>query len=156
MEFKNTTPPPISSSLNELIKYEKIGYNCSITVTSNQLTEVFHYSREFITKKDYNILIVKLSIPFTGNNTQGKRSRILLYLDDEIICDGTMYNEVHWELKPLFLEGIGINVKSANHKLKLMCCVDGGELNIPHYNPGCIEHTIKPEISGRLIILGFN
>ena len=46
-----------------------------------------------------------------------------------------MCNEVNWELKPLFLEGIGINVKSANHKLKLMCCVDGGELNIPHYNP---------------------
>ena len=150
------SPNPILNSSNELIKYEKIGYNCSITVTSNQLTEIFHYSREFIAKKDYNILIVKLHIPFTGNNSAGKRSRILLYLDNEVICDGTMYNEVYWELKPLFLEGIGMNVKSGNHKIKLMCCVDGGELNIPHYNSSCIEHTIKPEISGKLIILGFN
>ena len=57
------SPNPILNSSNEIIKYEKIGYNCSITVTSNQLTEIFHYSREFITKKDYNILIVKLHIP---------------------------------------------------------------------------------------------
>ena len=67
-----------------------------------------------------------------------------------------MYNQVNWELKPLFLEGIGMNIKSGNHKIKLMCCVDGGELYIPHYNSGYIEHTIKPEISGKLIILGFN
>ena len=153
MDMKS--PSPISNSLTELIKNEKIGYNSSITVTSKQLTEVYHYSREFMTNKDYNIIIVKLYIPFTSNDTECKRSRILLYLDDEVICDGTIYNQVYWELKPLFLEGIGINVKSGNHKLKLMCCVDGGTLNIPHYNTDYIEHTVKPEISGKLIILGF-
>ncbi len=36
-----------------------------------------------------------------------------------------------------------------------MCCVDGGTLNIPLYNTNYIEHTVKPEISGKLIILGF-
>ncbi len=77
MDMKS--PSPISNSLTELIKNEKIGYNSSITVTSKQLTEVYHYSREFMTNKDYNIIIVKLYIPFTSNDTEYKRSRILLY-----------------------------------------------------------------------------
>ena len=140
----------------DIIKNEKIGYNNSIMISSKELTEVFHYSREFITQIDYKFITVKLNIPFTGNDSAGKRSRILLYLDDELLCDGTKYNQVQWELHPIHLEGIKLNVKAGNHKIKLMCCVDGGNLHIPHFNTNFIENTIKPEIFSTLIIIGQN
>ena len=75
------------------------------------LTEVFCYSREFQTFHDIKVLTVKLDIPFTGNEAVGTRSRILLYLDDHLLCDGTMYNQVNWELKPLHLEGTVVDIK---------------------------------------------
>lgn len=143
-----------SSSL-DIIKNERIGYNNSIVISSTEFTEVYHYSREFITYSDYKLLTVKLNIPFVGNDAKSARSRIILYLDDKEICDGSMITIVDWQLNPLHLEGIGTDAKAGNHRLKLKCCVDKGNLNIPHYNPRCIEHK-KPEIFGNLIIIGQN
>ena len=139
----------------DIIKNEKIGYNNGIGVSSTQLIEVFHYSREFVTHVDYKLLTVKLNIPYTGHDTAGKRSRIILYLDDEAICDGSMFN-TNWELRPLQLEGICLNVKAGNHKIKLMACIEGGNLYIPALGLDCVEKTIKPEIFGRMIIIGQN
>ena len=100
---------------------------------------------------------VRLSIPFTGNNGGlGVRSRILLYLDEELICDGSINNGSSWELKPLQLYGETFDLKPGEHTIKLMCCVSGNELFIPHLNLGGIEYTIKPEISGKMVALGFN
>ena len=147
--------PKTNSSLN-IIKNEKIGYNNSIEISSKELTEVYHYSREFMTFSDYKLLTIKLSIPFTGNGNRSARSRVILYLDDEELCDGSMYNTYEWELKPIHLEGIGINVKEGKHKLMLKCCVDSGTLYIPHYNEKLIENTVKPSVFGRLIIIGQN
>ena len=67
------------SSEIDIIKNEKLGYNSSIIVSSKELNEVFYYSRDFKTLKDYKLLSIKLNIPFTGNDTAGSRSRILLY-----------------------------------------------------------------------------
>ena len=150
------TPNKSVSSTIEIIKTKKIGYNNHITISSNQLNEVFHYSRDFITLKDYKLLSIKLNIPFTGNNTSDSRSRILLYLDNEPICDGSIYNTNSWELKPLHLEGIGFNVKAGNHHLKLKCCVNKGILYIPHFDSVSIENTIEPKLFGNLVIIGQN
>ena len=139
-----------------IIKNERINYNNSVKISSTQLTEVFYYSREFKTFHDIKVLTVKLDIPFTGNEIVGTRSRILLYLDDHLLCDGTMYNQVNWELKPLHLEGTVVDIKPGNHKIKLMCCVNGGILHIPHFHPQYIENTIKPPISGNLLIIAQN
>ena len=51
---------PVSSEI-DIIKNEKIGYNSSITTSSKQLTEVFYYSRDFTTLKDYKLLSIKLN-----------------------------------------------------------------------------------------------
>ena len=152
METLPNVSKPISSF--DIIKNEKIQYNCGIKISSSQLTEVFHYSREFITRIDYKLLSVKLNIPYTGNDGDN-RSRIILYLDDEAICDGSIYNS-RWELRPFQLEGIGVNVKAGSHKVKLMCCVDAGTLFIPALGSDCIENTIKPEIFAKMIIIGMN
>lgn len=146
---------PVSSEI-DIIKNEKLGYNSSITLSSKQFNEVFYYSRDFKTLKDYKLLSIKLNIPFTGNDTTDSRSRILLYLDNEPICDGSIYNSQPWEFKPLNLEGFGFNVKNGNHKLQLKCCVNMGNLNIPHYNELEIEGTIEPKLFGNLIIIGQN
>ena len=47
----------------DIIKKEKIGYDNHIIVSSKELTEVFHYSRDFMTLKDYKLLTIKLNIP---------------------------------------------------------------------------------------------
>ena len=57
------------------------------------------------------MLTVILDIPFTGNQCSRSRSRILLYFGDELLCDGTIFNQNEWELKPLNLEGIVVDVK---------------------------------------------
>ena len=64
---------PISSF--DIIKNEKIGYNSEIGVTSTELIEVYHYSREFITHIDYKLLKVKLNIPYTGLDSKEKRPK---------------------------------------------------------------------------------
>ena len=141
----------------DIIKNEKINYNCRITVKSHILTEVYHYSREFETYIDYKILTVKLNIPYTGGDKKFQRSRILLYLDDEPICDGSIFCGTHdMDLRPIYLEGISQNVKAGKHKIKLMCSVDDGTLHIPAFDIKYIENTIKPEIFGTMIIIGQN
>ena len=153
--MESNSAPKVSSSL-DIIKNEKIGYNNHITIDSKELTEVYHYSREFVTFFDYKLLTIKLSIPFTGNGIDSARSRVILYLDDEELCDGSMYNTYRWEFKLLHLEGIGVNIKAGNHKLKLKYCVDSGVLYIPHFLTSGIENTVKPSIFGKLIIIGQN
>ena len=102
------------------------------------------------------MITVILDISFTGNEKANTWSRILLYLDEELLCDGTIFNQYEWELKPLHLEGIAVDVKTWNYKVKLICWVNGGILHIPHYNMNDIEYTIKPEISGKMVIIGQN
>ena len=94
-----------NSSFDKLL-CQTIKYNDSIKIVSKTLTEVYHYTRIFNTSKNYKMCTVRLSIPFTGNNGGlGVRSRILLYLDEELICDGSIYNGSKYELKPLQLYG---------------------------------------------------
>ena len=95
------TPDNGETNFDILIN-EKIGYNGYIKIDSKDLEEVHHYSRTFITNRNYKMLSVRLSIPLTGNSgNKGARSRILLYLDDEVICDGSIHNGVSWELRPI-------------------------------------------------------
>ena len=145
-----------TSSFDKLL-CQTINYNDSIKIDSKTLVEVYHYTRIFNTSKNYKMCTVRLSIPFTGNNGGlGIRSRILLYLDKELICDGSIHNGNTWELKPLQLFGETFNLNPGEHTVKLMCCVSGNELHIPHYNKEGIEYTTKPEISGKIVVLGFN
>ena len=76
----------------DVIKNEKIRYNSAIMLSNTKLTEVYHYSREFVTYIDYKLLSVKLNIPYTGHDSPERRARIILYLDDEEIYDGSIYN----------------------------------------------------------------
>ena len=146
-----------SISSFDVIKNEKINYSYPIIISSTILTEVYHYSREFETYIDYKLLSVKLNIPYTGHDTKERRARIVLYLDDEEIYDGSIYNGVQsWDLRPINLEGIGQNIKAGIHNIKLMCCVDSGSLYIPAFGIDFIENTVKPEIFGKMIIIGQN
>ena len=112
-------------------------------VTTKELSEVYNYSRYFTTNIDYKLITVKLNIPLVGIDKK-KLFRILLYLDNEMICDGSIWSHVEWELKPIFLEGIGFNIKKGNHSVKLMCSVTGGQLNIPYFDISSALNTIKP------------
>ncbi len=140
----------------DILKEEKFTYSSSVTFNSLTLVEIPFYTREFTTTKTYKLCTVDLSIPMTGNDSNGKRARILLYLDDELIFDATCYEPANWNLKCLVISAKKINLLTGHHKIKLMGCVDGGTFYIPHYNTGCIENTISPPISGRLHIIGLN
>ena len=125
-------------------------------VTSKELNEAYYYSRSFHIDNDYKLITVKLNIPLVAIDKKQNYSRILLFLDEEMICDGTIYSHVEWELKPIYLEGIGVNIKKENHLVKLMCSVSGGALNIPYFDTTSQLNTIKTELSSKLIIIGQN
>ena len=112
METVEYVPKTFNISSVHIIQNQRINYNNSITINTPQLTEVYHDTREFKTCHEFKMLTVVLNIPFTGNDTADARSRILLYLDDELLCDGSVYNTNPWELKPLHLEGIAVDVNS--------------------------------------------
>ena len=146
----------ITSSNFDVLKNETIKYNNSVEVKTRELSEVYYYTRDINTDRDYKLLTIKLNIPLVAIDSKQNYARILLYFDDQMICDGTMWSHVEWELKPLCLEGIVTNLKKGEHKLKLKCCVTGGTLNIPYYSTETILYTIKPELSGKLVVIGHN
>ena len=69
----------------EIIKNETIKYNSAILVNTKELSEVYHYSRSFTTDIDCKLITVKLNIPLVGINEKKNYSRILLYLDNDMI-----------------------------------------------------------------------
>ena len=143
-----------TNSTIDILKNETIRYNSSILVSSKKLNEVYHYSREFETKIEYKLITIKLNIPLTGIDKSKCYARILLYLDNQMLCDASIYSHVEWELKPIFLEGTSVNISKGIHKIKLMCSVTGGNLNIPYFDN--ISELIKPELSSQLIIIAQN
>ena len=149
---------PSTSSYDYLLpsKIEKIGFNDHIDIASTTFVEVHHYKRTFETKIAYKACIVKLNIPFTGLDNGGKRARILLCLDDKVICDGSMHSPSQWSLNPLYLQGELPDLQSGTHTVTLKCCVDGGKLYIPHYGGNVIESTLNPPIQATLIVVGIN
>ena len=146
----------IANSTIDILKNETIRYNSPILVNSHKLNEVYHYTREFITEIDYKLITIRLNIPLTGIDLKKCYARILLYLDDKMLCDGSIWSHVDWELKPIFLEGSGVNIKKGIHKIKLMCSVTGGNLNIPYFDITSELYTIKPELSSQLTIIAQN
>ena len=140
----------------DILKEEKITYSSHVTFNSHTLEEIPFYTREFTTTKNYKLCTIDLSIPMAGNESGGKRARILLYLDDEMIFDASCYDPTSWVLKCLLISAKKINLLPGFHKIKLMGCVDGGTFYIPHYNTDCIENIVSPHLSGRLCIIGQN
>jgi hypothetical protein len=137
-------------------KIVKIDFNDHVAITSKTLTEVHHYTRTFETKNSYQACIVKLNIPFSGLGQLSGRARILLCLDDTVICDGSIYSHNDYTLVPLFLQGEFPNLKPGTHTIKLKCCVNEGTLYIPHYRKDLLEATIQPPIQATLIVVGIN
>ena len=142
------------SSFMNVIKDEKIGYNQSVVVNSRELTEVFYYSREFDTPINYKLCTVQLNIPYSGIRGYSTVARILLYLDEDLIYDGSIYSKEAYILRPLNLSGYKCNLLAGHHKIKIMACTDNAELHIPHVNVTGDEYTIKPSISGSILIVG--
>ena len=140
----------------DILKEEKITYSSHVTCSSKTLVEIPFYTREFTTTKNYKLCTVDLSIPMTGNENGGKRTRLLLYLDDEMIFDASCYDPSDWCLKCLVISAKKINLLAGFHRIKLLGCVDGGIFYIPHYSTGSIENTISPQMSGKLCIIGQN
>ena len=149
-------PPnaPISSQF-DIIKDEKIGYNQTITVNSALLSEIYHYSREFDTNKNYKLCTVQLNIPYSGIRGFETIARILLYLDNEMIYDGTIYTKNAYILRPINLSGHKTNLQAGHHTLKLFACTNNAELHIPHLSIMGPENIIQPAISGSYLVIGY-
>jgi len=144
----------VSSSVDVLHK-EKIQYDKSITTNSKELKTIDFYTRTFQTNKDYKIINIKINIPYTSNDVDYGKSKVILFFDNEPICDLTMFDRVQYSLKPITIDAIVVEPPMGSHKMELKACVQNGTLNIPHYNPGFIEHTINPKLFGSIHILGF-
>ncbi len=133
---------------------KNINFTTSVTTASTALQEISQYTITITTPK-LSCSIVTLHIPFAGNDTADKRSRICLQFDTQTISDATKYNQGQWELNEITLTGLVQNVAEGNHTVKVLAAVEGGTLNIPHYNPDRIEKKITPEIFANFYMVGF-
>ena len=138
----------------KVLFYQKLEYISSILINQKALIEVPYYTKEFETDKIYNIIQVNINIPFSFVDQEWGRGRILTYLDEEIINDSTILNRFT-EIRPLTILGYAQNLQKGKHKIKILACVDLGNLNLPHINKSYIEYTIPPIISGSIIVIGF-
>ena len=156
---KNTINENILKEINnkrpKILFQKKYNYSSSIVIHETTLTEVPYYTNEFITEQIYSIVQVNINIPFTYISESG-HGKILTYLDDEMICDSTIYAPTN-VIRPLTIIGYIQNLCKGKHIVKIMACSSVGEgvLNLPHINPDCIEYTLKPIVSGNITIIGF-
>jgi hypothetical protein len=142
----------VSPSICVLHK-EDFKYTSSVTCNSATLAAIPFYGRAFNAPANFSLCTISLCIPFTGNDTATSRSRVLVYLDSELIYDATMYGQVAWQLVPINIHAYKVGLACGQHSLNVYACVDKGNLNIPHYNSACIEGTTQPSLSGSLTII---
>jgi len=131
---------------------EKISFPSAITTNSGTLVEINHYRRQFTLDRAQAVQIT-LHIPFVGNDTGGKRSRIQLRVGNDAVCDSTKFNTNSWELHEVTLTAL-VDLGAGQHTMSVWACVDGGTLQIPHYNAGLIEHTVQSPIFANLFMFG--
>ena len=148
----------LASKLNKIgsvwTKTIRFKFDNTVGTNSKTLEEIKHYSRNVETPALSGLLIT-LHIPFVANNTDGARSRILLYFDKDPISDVTKGVRQKWELHEVTLTGLVEKVTAATHKIRLYGAVNNGHLDIPHYDRKHIEHKIKPSIFANLNLIGF-
>ena len=63
----------------DILKDEQIYYNQTIKIISLVPVEIYHYTRQFQTTKDYKLCTVQLNIPYTATKGNSTIARILLY-----------------------------------------------------------------------------
>ena len=154
-------PAKIASNF-EILFSQKLSYNCSISITDKSLTEISFYTRDFKTDQPFKLVNAKINIPYVGNfegvtkNGISSRSRILTYIDDELLCDSSILSNSPWNLKNLNIDGFITDLKPGKHTLRLKACVNFGTLYIPYLNKNFIEYTIEPKLSCGILITGHN
>ncbi len=139
----------------DVLHKETFDYTGSVTVSSYSLTEIVFYTRTFVTEVPYKMCEVLVTIPFTGNDIGDHRCRIIAYLDAEPIYDGTMYSAARWTLEPLTIFARKIDLVQGHHRFRIYANVDGGTLNIPHFNSDLSECKVSPTLFGKMLITGF-
>ena len=138
----------------KVLFYQKLEYISSLLIDQKSLTEIPYYTKEFETDNIYNIVQVNINIPYSFVDIEWGRGKILTYLDDEMINDSTILNRFT-EIRPLTILGYVQNLQKGKHKIKILACVDKGNLNLPHINKSYLEYTIPPIVSGSIIVIGF-
>jgi len=96
-----------------------------------------------------------MNIPFTSNDSDHGRSKVILFVDDEPVCDLTMSDRVSWTLKPITVDAVLLQPPMGSHKMELKTCVENGNLFIPAYNTSYLEHRVDPQLFGSIHIFGF-
>ena len=155
--FSSSAPNPMSSTMR-LIHFEKIDFDHSIEIKSNQLQIVPWCQKKFQTDKDISLCTISINIPYVGNlySNEWMSSKIVLFLDDEPIYTGQFNSHTTNNFRPLFITADKPYLKSGLHKMVLKACVTGhGNLNIPHVNLQNIEQTIEPKNFATIKIFGF-
>ena len=147
-------PPVIHKPIFTMIHSESIYYSNSIITNWLTLTEVPYYRRTFTTTIDYEILTVEFLMSLVGNSN-AVRSRIQVYLDDDVIYDTAMANSINWAKMSLLMKGYKMNVPAGTHTIKLVAAVNGGNLYIPQYDDSSFE-GFTPKYHAKLFVLGFN
>ena len=154
--FVSSAPNPMSTTM-KLIHFEKINFDYSVEIKSQELQEVSWCQNQFYTDKELSLCTIGINIPYVSPIlNQWNSSKIVLFLEDEPIYTGQINIHSMNPLNPLFISADKPCLKSGLHKLSLKACVTkGGNLNISHVNRDNIEFTVEPKNFATIKILGF-
>ena len=103
--FSSPAPNPMSTSM-KLIHFEKVDFDNSVEIKSQDLQEVPWCQKNFYTDKELSLCTININIPYVGPLfNEWSSSKIVLFLDDEPIYTGQINSHVKYPIIPLFISG---------------------------------------------------
>ena len=144
---------------SEIIYEERWPMENFQTNTSFAVQKLDHYTRHFETKKEYGLAMVRLNIPFTGNEKENGRGKFVLYLDGQLV-DNKMYNhESTYDINALDLFGFVKDLKPGKHELTLEL-VSSTLVYVPYVSAKTWDNrkleNFEPKLTNLYQVIGFH
>ena len=141
----------------ELIYNERVPIK-DFTFDSKEPTILPQFTRTFECDHSYPVAMVRLNIPFTGNEKEKGRGKFILYLDGEMV-DNKMFNhESTYDSNPMDLFGFVENLKPGKHEITLQVA-SATLIHVPYVNPKTWDEVklenFPPQLYTMYQVVGF-
>eukprot|EP01121_Diplochlamys_sp_Union-15-3_P022185 TRINITY_DN936_c0_g1_i10.p1 TRINITY_DN936_c0_g1~~TRINITY_DN936_c0_g1_i10.p1 ORF type:complete len:165 (-),score=30.90 TRINITY_DN936_c0_g1_i10:89-583(-) len=134
--------------------HEKHSYSGSVTVPGNKALQAVGDQIVKVTSyHHFDFLTVTWTIPFSGNNSKGARTRVFLKINDEFACENSHFSVDEWGLQTMVFKVTLSDVAPKEWVFQLYAVSDKGTIYLPHINTGYIEHTVEPHLFSTFDIL---
>eukprot|EP01121_Diplochlamys_sp_Union-15-3_P022189 TRINITY_DN936_c0_g1_i3.p1 TRINITY_DN936_c0_g1~~TRINITY_DN936_c0_g1_i3.p1 ORF type:complete len:354 (-),score=80.21 TRINITY_DN936_c0_g1_i3:45-1106(-) len=130
-------------------------YSASVTIPGDKVLHAV--GPQLIKATSYHhfdFVTVTWTIPFCGNDTKGARTRILLKINDDFVCENSHFSVDEWGLQTIIFNATLSDVAPRDWVFQLYAVSDKGNVHLPHFNPACIESTVEPHLFSTFDLVG--